>query len=79
MSDRYVLEVYELGSKRDVAESISADHPFGAIARGDLFNCEAFSEFGMGSVRVSGVEHIVWNGSEGPRHKICVYTEPVRD
>jgi hypothetical protein len=77
VSERYVLEIYEPGSSRDVAESLSSDHPFGAIAVGDLFNCEAFSELGMGAVRVSGVEHILWNTKDSAKHKICIYTERV--
>jgi hypothetical protein len=77
MKDRYILEIYEPASRRDVAESVYSDHPFGAIAVGDLFSCKSFSELRMGSVRVAELEHIVWDGDDGAKHKICLYTERV--
>lgn len=79
---RYMLEVYEPDSTDDLAANFESDTPFLAIQKGDLLTAfgvnggknQYVPETAKLVLRVVAVEHIVWVGEAGPRHKVCVFT-----
>jgi hypothetical protein len=90
MSDhpkRYHLEVYAGAAEHPMVSFVS-DQPFLTISVGDTFETRAWEGAsdtpweGPGSgraVRVTKVEHIIWNSPGGHvSHKLMVETEPVK-
>lgn len=93
---RYYLEIYEPGSWRDVWMAFDASTPFMAFRVGDIVNPGIWpgSRSPMKVLRVTRVEHIIWDTSRypmdtglpppakppvfQPAHKVCVYTEECR-
>src|SRR5689334_7018039 len=77
---KYMLEIYEPGSARDIQAHFDATGPFLSINRGDLINLRSTDQGPTrGSLRVVGLEHIVWGSGDDARHKLCVFTELVED
>lgn len=74
---RYSLEIYEPGDIDLVALHYESDEPFGAISKGDLISAHNIEGRGNEIIlRVVNIEHIFWEiEGQGPRHKICVFTE----
>jgi hypothetical protein len=76
---RYILEIYGPDVDADTWISFESDAPFGAMSAGDLIRPQAFDEKPpMGAaIRITRIEHIVRNESQGLSHKICVYTTAI--
>lgn len=79
---RYCIEIYEPESTRDVLVSFYSDDPFLAISQEDAINLAAFPEGQTslpGCLRVTRVEHLLFESESGAKHKLCVYTARVQD
>jgi len=74
---RYYLEVYRPGERRDCWAVFYSSTPFVAIRTGDIVNPGLWpgSEAPEKVLRVTRVEHILWDFGRAPAHKVCVYTE----
>ncbi len=77
MPSKYILEVYNPRSKKDVWLSWESKSPFMAISAGDVINPTTWpgAESPVNLLRVTRVEHVIWGGLEEAKHKVMVYTE----
>jgi len=78
---RYMLEIYNPGSFRDVWVYFESDTPFQAISKGDIIHPGMFPDASAQTMlRVTSIEHIIWAlENKQAKHKICVYTEDIED
>jgi hypothetical protein len=76
---RYQLEIYEPGGANDVRVFFESDTPFQSFQRDDLINPRSWHDDEGRALRVVSVEHIIWDSQEGVKHKLCVFTETVKD
>ena len=82
---RYTLDIYEPQSVEKVWMKFSSPTPFMTINVGDLLNPSIWPETGVHlleiiqMLRVTNVEHIVWEAEGQARHTMLVYTEQVED
>ncbi|MDP9280658.1 MAG: hypothetical protein M3P38_01005 [Chloroflexota bacterium] len=76
MSDkRYILEIYEPDSADDVLTTLDSDEPFMAIEVGTLLTLPDRKD----PLEITNVEHIIWSGPNGARHKECIFTKAAPD
>lgn len=78
----YHLEIFMPDSIDDLYASFSADTPFMTVQAGDLLNQVGWDGKGIPGttiLRAVNIEHIIWEGKRGVKHKVCVYTEYVED
>ncbi len=80
---RYMLEIYEPGSTRDVMVLFESETPFLPINEGDIINSRVWPhpEYTGKVYRATGpAEHIIWTNEAGEtRHKVLIFTEEVED
>ena len=83
MKERYAIEIYEPGSTKNVSGFLESPTPFGAISRGDILNPQSWNlpkgTPGDPLLRVTGVEHLMWEANGTMKHKILLYTEEAPD
>lgn len=77
----YILELYSPGSGYDVCVSYETSTPFLTIQAGDIINPRVWEGVGTpGNVlRVVNIEHVIWEGDGRIKHKLCIFTEEVKD
>lgn len=71
---RYHLEIYLPDSDRDVLAAFRAGQSFLSIAVGELIDQRAFPGGSEEKLRVSRVEHLVWEVDTHVSHKVMVFT-----
>ena len=73
---KYVLEINDPEDKGCVVAVFDSSMPFMSISVGDFVNTAMFEEANrLGVLKVTRVEHLLWEIKEITTHKICVYTE----
>ncbi|MFH2002973.1 MAG: hypothetical protein ABIK28_25125 [Planctomycetota bacterium] len=79
MTKRFILKVYEPGSRRCVLKSLESDMPFLSFTRGDTLNHLMWKDTGLGAgtLVIKEVLHVLWDLNENhePNHMICLYTD----
>jgi hypothetical protein len=76
----YILEIYEPGSADDVSLMVTTSQPPAAISQGDLLSPFGWHEQQSSAatlLRVTSVEHIIWETGSTLKHKLCIFTEEV--
>jgi hypothetical protein len=74
----YMLEIYEPGSGEAVLQSFSATSPFASFHTGDTINVQMAREGGAPGdppLRVTRVEHLLWEAGGQVKHKLMVFTD----
>ncbi len=82
--ERYCLEIYGEDDYDTPGGTFYSEHPFLAIAVGDLLNPRGFPYWtgrreDPGLLVVTKLEHIVFGTDKDAKHKICVYTRYAPD
>lgn len=75
----YTLEIYEPESADDVWVTFSSSEPFLAIGANDIINPGLWhnSQAPMKVLRVTNLEHLIWETEAQVKHKLLVFTEEV--
>ncbi len=78
-SIEYKLEVYAPGSVRDVRVTFEASSPFMPLGVGDILNPTTWpgTQSPMKVLRVTQVEHIIWENDGQIWHKVMVYSDEI--
>jgi hypothetical protein len=82
MPGEFTLEIYGSGETDVPLAAFRSDNPFPTISKGDLVNPVRLAPHTSRSatmLRVTRVEHILWELNGDPKHKVCVYTAEVAD
>ncbi len=77
----YILEIYEPGSLDGCWMVFNTSNPFLNISAGDIVNPGLWpnSQAPNKLLRVTNVEHFIWESQVRVAHKLCVFTEEVPD
>jgi hypothetical protein len=75
----YYLEIYHPGSRRNCWMEFTSSTPFMAINKGDIVNPGIWpgSQVPTKALRVTGVEHVIWDQGGQAKHKVMVFSEAV--
>lgn len=77
---KYELEIYSPNTVLDTMASIESDSPFMTISVGDLVNPRLWTTHDVeGILKVTKIEHMIWETDGIAKHKICVYTTELPD
>jgi hypothetical protein len=82
MPVEFTLEVYGSGATDAPMASFCSDGAFPTINKGDLINplrLVPHTSRRSTILRVTRVEHVLWELNGDPKHKVCVYTTEVAD
>ncbi|MBC3380425.1 hypothetical protein H8I69_15010 [Serratia fonticola] len=81
MKTEYHLEVYEPDDSSCVAASYQSNTPFGSLKVGEAIHGGSMNLSDQNrTVRITDIQHIFWQiENSHTAHKICVFTELLKD
>lgn len=77
---KYELEIYEPNSKLDTLQNFISNSPFMPVSKGEILNPAFFSGYSNNPgkiLRVTQVEHIIFEAHSDVVQKILVFTEEI--